>query len=180
MTRKEFVKMCTLLGICSVSLCSCDAISGNGSKNQAEERDTSLTDTAEVTVQSPDPQVALDFINAYVENANTREGRLEIRDWFRSSESVTEDMRSALIKMIDEAWEREPEIGLSYDPVFNAQDYPEKGFELKAFDEKQGLVTVEGIEWPGFSRNIRIVIIDGKTLVDGCGVINMPENMPVR
>ena len=172
--------MCALFGIGSVSLFSCDAMSGNGSKNQEEEKGTSLQESQEVTVQKPDPQVALDFINAYVENANKREGPLEIRDWFRSSEIITEAMRSALIKMIDEAWEREPEIGLSYDPVFNAQDYPEKGFELKAFDEKQGLVTVEGIEWPGFSRNIRIVIIDGKTLVDGCGVINMPENMPVR
>ena len=172
--------MSALLGICSVSLCSCDAISGNGSKSQAEEGETSIKKTAEITVQSSNPQVALDFINAYVENANTMEGRLEIRDWFRSSENVTEDMRSALIKMIDEAWEREPEIGLSYDPVFNAQDYPDKGFELRAFDEKQGLVTVEGIEWSGFLRNIRIVVIDGKTLVDGCGVINLPEKMRVK
>ncbi|WP_085519229.1 hypothetical protein [Marivirga sericea] len=59
----------------------------------------------------------------------------------------------------------------------DAQDYPDGGFKLLNFDETTGLTTVNGKEGESFHINIQLVSQNGRTLVDGCGVVNLPEEL---
>lgn len=124
-------------------------------------------------------EIAVNFINYYVENAHKMREAVEIRDWVKSSELVTENFRTQLVKMITAAFEREPEYGLGFDPILDAQDYPDGKFQLLSFDESIGLAIVNGIEGPGFHIPVILINIDGQTLVDGCGVINIPEELQI-
>src|SRR5690554_3270248 len=90
---------------------------------------------------------------------------------------VSNDFTTALEKMVAEAYEREPEYGLGFDPNLDAQDYPDGGFKLLRFKEATGLATVYGVEEENFHINIQLVSQNGRTLVDGCGAINLPEEL---
>lgn len=117
-------------------------------------------------------QVALDFLNGYIENNN----ELEILEYVKTSALATENLKTALELIIIKAWEDDPEVGLGFDPLFDAQDYPSKGVELFEFDSKTGYVMVKGIEWDEFRVAMRVVKENGHLLVDGCGVVNIPED----
>jgi hypothetical protein len=123
------------------------------------------------------PEVAANFINSYIENIDKRSERIEIRKWTQASELVTDNFKSQLDSMITYAFEREPEYGLGFDPIIDAQDYPDGGFQLLNFDESTGLATVNGIEGPSFHIPVMLVSIGGRTLVDGCGAINIPKEL---
>ena len=122
-------------------------------------------------------EIAADFINSYVENLKKRSESIEIRKWTEASELVTDKFKSTLDSLITAAFELEPEYGLSFDPIINAQDYPDGGFQLLNFDESTGLATVNGIEGPSFQIPVMLVIEDGRTLVDGCGAINILKEL---
>lgn len=125
------------------------------------------------------PEVAANFINSYIENVDKRSERIEIRKWTQASELVTDNFKSQLDSLITDSFEREPEYGLGFDPILHAQDYPDGGFHLLNFDESTGLATVNGIEGPSFHIPVILVIIDGRTFVDGCGAVNIPKELLV-
>jgi hypothetical protein len=81
-----------------------------------------------------------------------------------------------LKKIIEDAYEKEPEVGLDFDPILDAQDYPDKGFELESLDEKTNYLTVRGKDWADFKLTIKIIEENGNWLVDGCGIINIPTD----
>lgn len=70
----------------------------------------------------------------------------------------------------------DPEIGLDADPIFDAQDYPDKGFELETFDSKTNYLVVKGKNWTDFKLRIKMVLENDRWLVDGCGIINIPHD----
>ena len=78
--------------------------------------------------------------------------------------------------MIEEAFKIEPELGLDFDLIFDAQDYPDEGFELESFDNKTNYVVVKGKNWTDFRLTIKMVLENNKWLVDGCGIINIPND----
>jgi len=69
----------------------------------------------------------------------------------------------------------DPELGLDEDPIFDAQNYPDKGFELAAFDSKTNYVVVKGKNWPDFKLTLKMVAENNTWLVDGCGLIKIPS-----
>lgn len=117
-------------------------------------------------------QVALDFLNAYIENNNN----VEILEFVKGSSLVTESLKEKLENMLIRAWEENPQVGLGFDPILDAQDYPHKGVELHEFDLGTGYVTVKGIDWDDFKMTMTVVTKNGHILVDGCGVVNIPED----
>lgn len=117
-----------------------------------------------------DPQIALDVMNDYVENCNARK---DSDKWVENQKLLTDDFKKDYRKMMEDAWKDDPEMGLGFDPIFNAQDYPEKGFEIKSVDSKTGLVTLQGIDWPDFNVVTRLTKVNGMWLLDGAGVIRM-------
>ncbi len=116
-------------------------------------------------------QVALDFINAYVANANKMSNAVGLLDWVNASELVSNDLKSALKKIVDDA---DPEMGLEFDPILDAQDFPTEGFKLESINEETNYISVSGIDMPSFKLTIKVEAIKEKYLVDGCGIVNIP------
>src|SRR5690606_21128318 len=114
---------------------TCTSNSGTDTSENVHQ-DLPEVDVVESSVDyaEPNPQIAVDFINAYIDNVNKMGKSQEIREWIQSSEFVTTAFKTELVKLVTKALEKEPEVGLNYDPILNAQDYPEEGFELTNFD----------------------------------------------
>jgi len=96
------------------------------------------------------------------------------QQWKYFSPYVTEAFKATLEQMVNDALKAEPELGLGYDPILNAQDYPEQGFTLASWDAATGRAVVQGIGWESFQITLWLVQQEGKTLVDGCGAVHAP------
>lgn len=157
-----------LLPILFFTLLSC-------TENAVSEKTTSTTNssTSVSSLAENQQSVALKFINGYVENANLMGKAIETRKWVAQNPLVTESFKKAVTKLIDDAEKADPELGLDFDPIFDAQDYPEEGFALEKADEKTGFVTVVGKKWTDFRLKLRLVQVNGNWLVDGAGVVNI-------
>jgi hypothetical protein len=127
------------------------------------------------TTEHPNPQVGVDFLNAYIANCNKYENAVDILEWSKANSFSTKIFKTELEAIVKKAWKEDPELGLGFDPILNAQDYPDEGVELLEFDSETGYLTVKGVDWDSFQVKMRMIIKDGKTMVDGSGVINMPE-----
>lgn len=119
---------------------------------------------------------ALAFINGYVENSNKIKQSIDKIDWVNSNNLTTLNFKTELRKIIDDAYKKDSEMGLDSDPILNAQDYPDEGFELETFIEKSNYLIVKGKDWPEFKVTMKIVEENGNWLVDGCGIINIPND----
>jgi len=119
--------------------------------------------------------VAIKFINDYVKYCNSDTSRLNSVKWVESNELTTTEFKQSYKDIIEKASKEDPEMGLGFDPIFDSQDYPEKGFEfLKSYDD--GFIIVKGIDWPDFTIVIKIKSVKGKWMVNGAGIINVPED----
>ncbi|MFI2741637.1 hypothetical protein ACG2LH_02770 [Zhouia sp. PK063] len=121
-------------------------------------------------------QVAVDFVNAYIQNCNNLNKSEEIRAWVKNNSMVTDSFKKEVIAMVTQAWKDDPELGLDADPIFDAQDFPEEGVKLLQYNENTGYVEVQGIQWTDFKLTVKVITQNGKILVDGCGIINIPES----
>lgn len=149
---------------------SCGQISDRKTKNES-----SLTEIKEQNNIIP-KENALKFINSYVENCNKMKESLGLLEWVESNNLTTKRFKTELKKIVDEAYKIDPEMGLDFDPIFNAQDYPEKGFEFESFDSNTNYLIVSGIEWSDFKLTIKMSYENKIWLIDGCGIINIPNN----
>ena len=122
------------------------------------------------------PQIALDFLNSYINNCNKMRDAIGTLKWIKETPFATKSLKNTLEKLIANARSKNPELGLDFDPIFDAQDYPSKGVKLLNFNSETGYATVQGINWESFKVTIKVVNQNGQSLVDGCGIINIPEN----
>ena len=99
---------------------------------------------------------------------------LSVEEWVSSSKLTTTRFKTELKKLLAEAYKEDPELGLDADPIFDAQDYPDKGFELDYFDSNTNYVVAKGKDWPDFKLTMKMVLENNNWLVDGCGIINIP------
>lgn len=126
------------------------------------------------TQSKPDFSVALNFINSYTKHCLSRNKKgPSTTTWVRLNNLLTPAFKTNYKTLVDGA---DPEFGLEFDPIFDAQDFPDKGFVILKTDASQGYVTVSGIGWKEFQVNLKIVQLNNKWLVDGAGFINIPEN----
>ncbi len=93
-----------------------------------------------------------------------------------SSSLTTNNFKTELKKIVDNATNEDPEMGLDFDPIIDGQDHPDQGFELESFDSKTNFAVVKGKNLPDFKVTIKVVLEGNKWLVDGCGVINIPKD----
>lgn len=135
--------------------------------------ETSVTHTQSTQTKNElDPQVALDVMNDYVASCNALK---DAGKWVENSELLTDDFKKDYKQLMKEAWEDDPEMGLGFDPIFNAQDYSEKGYVISSFDEKSGLVILKGVDSPDYKVKLLVKMVDDHCLVDGAGVIRIAE-----
>ena len=118
---------------------------------------------------------ALEFINGYIDDLNKREDQIDLVEWANSNKLVTAEFKKDLSRIIDEANREDPDWGLGYDPILDAQDYPESGFEIESFDPISNLVHFKGIDWDEFKVTLKAKFVDELWLVDGCGDVNLSE-----
>lgn len=118
---------------------------------------------------------ALTFINDYIEFSNDPNSSYSIHDWVKLSDLATKDFEDELQNIMDKAYKEDPEMGLGFDPIFDAQDFPSDGFELDAFDEQSNYLIVKGKDMPELIVTMKVKKENGKWLVDGCGIVNISE-----
>jgi hypothetical protein len=128
-----------------------------------------------VTNESVNNEVALIFINGYVNFCNQKNLEKNSEKWIEGNELATGQFKMAYKEIIENAAKDDPEIGLGFDPIFDAQDYPEKGFEFLKSDN-DGYITLKGIDWPDFTIVIKLKSVGDKLMVDGAGIINVPND----
>lgn len=122
--------------------------------------------------------VALKFINDYIyysNNSDEEEVENGIIKWVNSNQNVSQEFKNELTKMINEANENDPEIGLGFDPILDTQDFSHNGFKLSEFDGNSNYLSVESKNLKDFKVRMKIKKINNKWLVDGCGAVNIPE-----
>jgi len=150
-----------------LSYCSCI----NETKNQK-------TDETINQQNKPDYEIALNFINDYVNYQNSKKKNNSDSLWVNQNPLLTSSFKQQYNLIIQSALPDDP--GLGFDPIVNAQDYPDKGFEIMLEEPNSGFLSVKGIEWSDFLLTMKIVENQGKWLVDGCGIINIPTEKQAK
>jgi hypothetical protein len=125
----------------------------------------------------PDFNAALKFINDYVSFCNQdNDSKIKTSDWINDNKLITEEFKKIYTELVEAAIKEDPELGLDFDPIFDAQDFPDNGFEILTYDNNTGYLTVTGIDMPQLKIVMKITQIDNNWLVDGSGVINIPKD----
>lgn len=155
-----------ILTLLSVGLFSCNSetkVNQESSSNQPEQKVT------------PDFNVALSFINDYTKLCTSPQ-RTPTAAWIKQNSLLTDNFKNRYHTLMDSADKKDPELGLDSDPIFDAQDFPEKGFSILRVDTAGGYVTVAGNDWKEFELVLRVALAGSGSLVDGAGVINIPND----
>ena len=155
---------------------SCNQSAGNKSDGTLSQKTEVSSDSLTIS----DTDVALEFINDYVDYCNKLEDEGDLVGWVNSNKLVTAEFKQELARLIDDANKKDPEWGLGADPILNGNDYPDTGYELKSFDPVSNLIYLKGKDWDMFEVTLRAKCIDGKWLVDGSGFVNMPQEDTVE
>ena len=129
---------------------------------------------AEAVKVIPDCNVALKFINDYVALLTHLPSAVNEDDWVAHNSLLTDNFKTTYKDLLDSAQKADPELGLDFDPILDAQDFPDKGFELVNCDNETGYVDVKGKELNDFTLVLKLVRQNNKWLVDGSGVLNIP------
>jgi hypothetical protein len=118
------------------------------------------------SIKKFDASVAVKFMDSYMKFWQDRKDGVD--DWIKNNALLSEKFKLSYKKFIDSS------PGLNFDPIFDAQDSPDKGFKILKADTTSGYMTLNGIDWPEFTVIVKIVYEKQKWLVDGAGVINIP------
>jgi len=100
--------------------------------------------------------------------------RTKTSEWIRQNPLLTDNFKNRYTTLVDSADKKDPELGLGSDPIFDAQDFPEKGFSILKIDTVNRYVTVVGNDWKDFELVLKLDQENNKWLVDGAGIINVP------
>ncbi len=103
-------------------------------------------------------------------------GSTGIIEWVNANNLTTNRFKTEVKTIIEAAYKEDPESGPGFDPIFDGQDFPDEGFELEAFDSKTNFIVVKGRNWADFKLTIKVIAEDDRWLVDGCGIVNIPED----
>jgi len=124
-------------------------------------------------------ETARKFMNeykAYCDTGSSGKSKSAVVQWVQKNPSVTDAFKSAHKKLILNGWKKDPEVGLGFDPIFDAQDYPDKGLKIQACDHRSGLVTLRGVDMDEYKVVVKVIKTGKSPLVDGAGAVNMPKS----
>ena len=122
-------------------------------------------------------QAALKFINGYVQYM--QQYRPDSNQWVAKHKTLTPSFKTTYKKLIDAALKEDPELGLGFDPILDGQDFADKFDKIKSCNEKSGVMLLSGSWGPDTKERMEVAVKpvnkNGKWLIDGSGVINIPE-----
>ena len=111
-------------------------------------------------------QLALKFVNGYVKDCSS-DNPLGVEGYVKElSVGLTQQFKDELKTILSEE--------LDADPILNAQDIFESGYKLRESNALTGEVTLVSVFYK-IVVHVKLIELDGKTLIDGCGIINMPK-----
>lgn len=122
--------------------------------------------------------LALSFMNSYAEFCMVKMGKRDTLteiQWVKNNANITNNFKHTYDTLITNARKEDPEMGLGVDPIFNAQDFPDSGFVLSKCNNNSQYVELKGKDWPEFKVTVKLIKVDDKWLVDGAGLINIPD-----
>jgi hypothetical protein len=122
--------------------------------------------------QEPNYEVALRFIDDYVKHIDAVRSSEKTLQWLEARGDLSNEFKSRYKEIIRKAKELEPEHGLGFDLILDAQDYPEK-FEIVRRDGS--FLVVRGVDWPEFTVTMKLKLVGSQWLVEGSGIVNIPE-----
>ena len=120
----------------------------------------------------PAEVATLEFVNEYVKYSNDSKYDHDILEWCKYNSNISTDFFSSLKSILNN-----PNLdeSIDFDPIFDAQDYPEEGFEIK--DSLHGnYLTIRGKDWNEFELKVKVLKGADKWLIDGIGAINMDND----
>ncbi len=141
------------------------AILSCGSEQSTDQQQPSVVSSNRETAV----QTALQFVNDYVAYNDSAGVRASSVDWLFAQPNVTETFKQKLKEAVEAA--QVEESGLDADPIINAQDFPEQGFEFDSCDSAAKFIVVRAIGQPEFKVTVKVIEQQGKFWLDGCGEI---------
>ncbi|MGF1636864.1 MAG: hypothetical protein ACFCUU_07305 [Cyclobacteriaceae bacterium] len=149
------------------------------SNNRAGVESKMASDSIQVeqVIEMPDEmkvEIALKFINSYVESLKKIKHIQEIDDWITSNSLVSNSFIQEYKRINEEAYKIDPELGLGFDPILDSQDSPDDGFMLEEIETDSNFIMMKGKDWEQFKLVMKMKKENGQWLVDGSGIINIP------
>lgn len=161
------MKTLTIILLALSTLISCNS---TGSKSESINQNTAQT-------TAPNYEVALHFINEYLNYSKDRNSQITIPEWVNNRSDVTIGFKTELNKILTEAQKQDPELGLGFDPILDAQDSPNE-FEIDKTDSEY--LIVKGVKWNNFQLTMKLKQEGDSWRVDGSGIINIPKNKKIK
>lgn len=167
------MKKSTFLFLLSLTFFSCTKKLKNHHIQIIEKSTTVTTDKpTEKEILKLKKQIALDFINGYVKNQNNRKNSLRSDIWIENS-----NLASQWLKTTTKAFYSSTEY-IDFDPIFNAQDYPEQGYEIESI--KNDIVIVRGINFTSLKDSIKLIKFEDRWLVNNIGIFKNTPHFPSK
>lgn len=141
-------------------------------------RPNTINTPKQTDLKMSDAEIALKFLDDYVIYCDNRNSNKNLFQWINDNTLLTSKFKETHKKLIEDAEKTDPELGLGFDPIFDAQDYP-SSFVIKSIDNT-GFITLQGKDWQDFVVTVKLVYIDSMWFVDGAGIINIPKDKQAR
>ncbi|MBK8800552.1 MAG: hypothetical protein IPN71_00560 [Fibrobacteres bacterium] len=100
-------------------------------------------------------------------------------DWVSRRPDVTESFKQAHAKLLREARKAQPDLGLEFDPILDAQDWPTGALDWK-MDLPQGAMLLCVRDRPDITLSVRIVHRRHRLALDGIGVIRIADSLRAK
>lgn len=124
-------------------------------------------------------KVAVRFMNqylAYTQAVMTKRSKRRIEDWLNSNKLVSPSFVAAYKAKEKEGLQLDPELGWDIDIILDAQDSPDKGFQLFRCASTLGFVELQGTDWTEFKVTVRVSKTPQGLRVVGAGLVNIPNS----
>lgn len=152
-----------------LTLCIGLSILGCGTPSPEESKSADPTSAS----IGPNHLVALQFINDYVTFCEDIHSETTVVEWVNNRQDVSQSFKTELARIMDDAEIEDPEYGLGFDPILNAQDHVGK-FEIHKVESEY--LVVQGADRTNTELTLKISRGNDRWLVEGAGIVNIPEN----
>ncbi|MGC3981892.1 MAG: hypothetical protein QM808_11570 [Steroidobacteraceae bacterium] len=128
---------------------------------------------------SSDAVVAVKFMNqylAYTQSVMAKRSQQSAQSWLKSNILVSPDFLEAYKAKELEGLKLDAELGWDADMIFDAQDFPDKGFQFFRCSKTAGFVQLQGTDWPDFKVTVRVATTPQGINVVGAGMVNISKS----
>ena len=159
----------TLIGCFILTSCTNINTTSNSSKEQPKVEN-------KITTDNEDIDIALQFIKEYIDFTNpTNNSNLTTDEWIEKNQVLTANFKKEYKLLLKKALEDNPELGLEFDPILDAQDFPDDAYTKANSIAYNGYIKMFSKTMKDYYILVKIIDQNGVKMIDGCGAINIPE-----